>query len=142
MSEKEQQQKIFRKKTLDRISSPEQLTETLRVTGVGIWAVLAAVILFLAGLFAWAAIGTLETKAEAKVVVQGNSAQVITVGQQSMEAGMPLRVSEVETKIISANTDEYGRSVGYADVPLPDGIYDGTVVVEQTHPIEFLTGKK
>ena len=36
---------VFRKQTLDRISSPEQLTDYLRVTNPGIWVVLAAVII-------------------------------------------------------------------------------------------------
>ena len=40
----ENQQTVFRQKTLERISSPEQLTDYLRVTNPGIWAVLAAVI--------------------------------------------------------------------------------------------------
>ena len=40
---------IFRKKALDRISSPENLTDYLRVANPGIWVVLAAVILLLAG---------------------------------------------------------------------------------------------
>ena len=58
MGEKEQ---LFRKKTMERISSPEQLTDYLRVTNPGIWAVLIAVILILVGIIAWAAVGVLET---------------------------------------------------------------------------------
>ena len=61
---------IFRKETLDRIASPDQLTDYLRVTSLGIWVILATVILLLFGLIAWSAVGTLETKAEAKVVVK------------------------------------------------------------------------
>ena len=61
----ENKQTVFRQKTLERISSPEQLTDYLRVTNPGIWAVLAAVILLLAGLFAWSTVGTLETTADA-----------------------------------------------------------------------------
>ena len=38
-------QTVFRKKTLDRIASPEQLTDYLRVTNPGIWVILVAVIL-------------------------------------------------------------------------------------------------
>ena len=40
---------LFRQKTLDRISSPEKLTDYLRVTNPGIWIFLAAVIVLLAG---------------------------------------------------------------------------------------------
>ena len=53
MGEKEQ---LFREKTMERISSPEQLTDYLRVTNPGIWAVLTAVILILVGIIAWAAV--------------------------------------------------------------------------------------
>lgn len=40
---------IFRKKSLDRISSPEQLNDYIRVANPGIWMILAAVIILLAG---------------------------------------------------------------------------------------------
>ena len=46
----EQKKQIFRKKTLERISSPEQLTDYLHVTNPGIW-VLFAVIILLLGVF-------------------------------------------------------------------------------------------
>jgi hypothetical protein len=138
----EKQQTLFRKKTLDRISSPEQLTEYLRVTNPGIWVILVAVILLLAGLFVWAAVGTLETKADAAVVVRAHTAQVVPTGAETLQEGMPLRVSGKESVIAAAKTDEYGRSIGMAELDLPDGTYFGTVVVEQTHPIDFLLKSK
>ena len=137
MAENEKQT-IFRQKTLDRINSPEQLTDYLRVTSPGIWVVLAVVILLLAGIFVWSAVGTLETTAEAVVVVEDHAAVVVPSGAETLEAGMPLRIAGQEYIVAAANTDEYGRSVGAAEVNLPDGTYDATVVVEQTHPIEFL----
>ena len=132
-------QSVFRKKTLDRISSPEQLTDYLCVTNPGIWVVLAAVILLLAGLFAWSMTGTLETTAEVKVVVADKTAEVIPLGSETLADGMPLRVAGQEFIIAFVRTDEYGRQVGTAQADLPDGTYDGTVVVDETHPIRFLT---
>ena len=129
---------VYRQKTLDRISSPEQLTDYLRVTNPGIWVILAAVILLLAGVFAWSMIGTLETKAEVKVVVTDHTAQVISLGSQALAEGMPLRVAGQEYRIAFSDTDDYGRSVGTAEVDLPGGTYDGTVVTETVHPISFL----
>ena len=130
---------VFRKKTLDRISSPEQLTDYLCVTNPGIWVVLAAVILLLAGLFAWSMTGTLETTAEVKVVVADKTAEIIPLGSETLADGMPLRVAGQEFMIAFVRTDEYGRQVGTAQADLPDGTYDGTVVVNETHPIRFLT---
>jgi hypothetical protein len=131
-------QTVFRKKTLDRISSPEQLTDYLRVTNPGIWVVLVAVILLLAGVLAWSLVGTLETNAEVKIAVSDHTAKVIPLGSESLANGMPLRVSGQEYQIAFSETDEYGRSVGTAEVNLPDGTYDGTVVTEAAHPISFL----
>jgi len=42
---------------------------------------------------------------------------------------------------ITVNVDEKKGGIkldGTANVDLPDGVYDGTVVTEQTHPISFL----
>ena len=46
------EEQIFRKKSLDRLSSPEQLNDYLHVTSPGIWIVLGAVIFLLISIFA------------------------------------------------------------------------------------------
>ena len=131
-------QTVFRKKTLDRIASPEQLTDYLRVTNPGLWVILVAVILLLAGVFAWPMVGTLETTAEVKVVVSDHTAQVIALGPETLAEGMPLCVGGQDYLIAYTGADEYGRLTGTAEVTLPDGTYDGSVVVEAVHPISFL----
>ena len=80
----ENHQTVFRKKTLERISSPDQLTDYLCVTNPGIWVILVAVILLLAGVFAWSMVGTLETKAEVKIVVSDHTAQIIPLGSHDL----------------------------------------------------------
>lgn len=134
----EEKTQVFRKETLERIASPEQLTDYLRVTNPGIWAVLLSVIVLLGGLLAWASVGTLETTAQVKVVVEDHEAQVISLESTLLRQGMPLRVSGVETRVANAQADEYGRYVGTSEVNLPNGTYDGTVVTETVHPISFL----
>lgn len=135
------EQSLFRKKTMERISSPEQLSDYLKVTNPGIWIVLAAVIFLLVGIAAWSAIGTLETKADAKALVQDGAAQVIVMEVDSAEikAGMPLRVASQEEGVISnVGEDEYGRVIAFANVSLPNGTYDAEIITEQIHPIRFL----
>ncbi|MBQ6376209.1 MAG: hypothetical protein IJJ52_01080 [Lachnospiraceae bacterium] len=134
----EQEQTIFRQKTLDRISSPDQLTDYLRVTNPGVWAVLAAVILLLSGMLVWSAVGTLETKAAAKAVVSNSSAQILSSGGDAIKEGMPVRIDSKEYTISSVGEDEYGRIVAQADVALPDGTYNAEVITERIHPISFL----
>ena len=129
---------VFRKKALERMSSPEQLTDYLCVTNPGIWVLLAAVILLLGALFAWSAIGTLETSASVRVIVEEHVAQVVSKGGEGLAEGMPLRVAAQESVIAATSVDEFGRVFGVAEVALPGGVYDGTVVVERTKPIDFL----
>ena len=135
-------QSVFRQKTIDRISSPEQLTDYLKVTGPGIWAVLAAVILLLAGILVWSFVGTLETTADARVVVRSDKAFVVTDGEKKLKSGMQLRVASEEYLIGGTQSDEFGRTIGTAQVDIPDGTYEGKVVVEKIHPISFLLESK
>ena len=133
---------VFRKETLERISSPEQLTDYLRITNPGVWVILTAVILLLAGLFAWSMIGTLETTASVKVIVANDNAQIVPVDAATITEGMIFRVNSEEYTVALADNDDLGRYYGLASVDLPDGIYDGTIVVDQVHPIDFLLSNK
>ena len=116
------------------------MTDYLRVTNPGIWVILAAVILLLAGIFAWSMIGTLETKADARVIVEDHTALVACDGAQTLTEGMELCIAGRKYVIAATRTDGYGRSIGVAEVSLPDGTYSGTVVTEAVHPISFLLG--
>ena len=132
---------LFRQKAIDRMSSPDELTDYLKVTSPSVWAVLAAVVVLLAGLIAWACVGTLPTKADASVVVQGGAASVRVADSHDIAEGMPLTVDSREPRqsaIESVTVDEQGRPVGHASVDLPDGTYDGTLVVDETRAIDFL----
>lgn len=134
----ENNDKLFRKKTLERISSPEQLTDYLKVTGPGVWMILITVLLLLGGILVWASIGTLETKTDVVVRVEDHRAVAAAPGGAELREGMPLRVSGKESAIASIEKDEYGRSTGIAELELPDGTYDGIVVTDTAHAIDFL----
>ena len=134
----EDKQSLFRKEAIDHISSPEQLTDYLRVTNPGTWAILLIVIAILISIIAWSTIGTLETTSDVKVVVKDHAAMVMSTSGAELTSGMQMHVSGRDAQLASARKDEYGRSVGVAEIELPDGIYDGSVVTEETHPIDFL----
>ena len=138
MADRNEKSALFRQKTIDRISSPEQLTDYLRVTNPGVWIILAIIILLLGSLVAWSAIGTLETKTDVKVAVEDHTAVILSPDGTELAGGMSFHVSGQDAVIASAETDEYGRSVGRAEIALPDGVYDGTVVTETMRPIDFL----
>ena len=134
----EKEEKASAGNGLGRVSSPDQLTDYLRVTNPGIWVLLASIVLLLAGIFVWFSNGTLETVIPVKASVEAQRALVIPEEAGTLAEGMPLRIDSEEYALESVETDEYGRSFGIARVALPDGLYSAQVVTEQTHPIRFL----
>ena len=52
---------LFRGKGMDRISSPEQLNDRLRVANPGVWLLLTGIFLVLAGICVWGIFGRLNT---------------------------------------------------------------------------------
>ena len=57
-----ERKRIFRKSAIEYVSSPEQLTDYIRVTTPGAWGILAASIILLAALFVWTAFGRVDVK--------------------------------------------------------------------------------
>lgn len=131
---------IFRQKSIDRISSPEQLTDYLKVTNPGIWALLAAIILLLGGLFVWSMVGNLETVADGVAVVENGTAQIMVndTAKGDIASGMTVRIGDDEYSIATVEKDEYGRAVAFAPIDKADGKYDVKIVTESIHPIRFL----
>ena len=53
---------LFRKSSIERVSSPEQLNDYIKVSNPGVWMILAASIALLIGVCVWGVFGQLETK--------------------------------------------------------------------------------
>ena len=132
---------LFRKKNLDRVSSPEQLGDFLHVTSPSIWIVLAAVIVLLAGLFVWSSVTAVESYAAGTAEVRGG---VLTfrfeeAGRaEQIEAGMDLQVGELVTPVASVGHDESGTPIAIANADLPDGDYPARIRYRSTQLIRML----
>ena len=66
--------KIFREKSMEQLSTPEQLTGYLRVTGPGVWIVLAGLAILLAGLLVWGIFGRLVSTVTVPAKVENGKA--------------------------------------------------------------------
>lgn len=132
---------LFRKQSMDRISSPEKLEDYMRVTSPGIWMILTAVIVLLAGLIICASIGKVETKYPVEAGVSQGSASVLLDAdtEYTVQKGMTLRIGDGDYKIGSVRRLESGETAVTADVSLPDGTYEAQIVTESITPISFLT---
>lgn len=131
---------VFNQQALDKINSPEQLHDYMRVTNPGIWIILAAVILLLGGMFAWASVGKLETTANAMAVIENGTAKVMLteIAAAPITSEMSVRINSQDYDIATVEQDEYGRAVALAPVTLPDGSYDAKIIIETLSPITFL----
>ena len=57
------QNQIFRKKSLDRVSSPDQMEDYIHVTSPSVWIIFAAIVVLLIGACVWGIMGYLDTTA-------------------------------------------------------------------------------
>ncbi len=62
---------IFRRKSLDKIQSPEQLSEYVAVENPSAWMILLAVAVLLAGICIWGIFGHIDTKLRVTAVSDG-----------------------------------------------------------------------
>ena len=132
---------IFRKKSLERIASPEQLNDYMRVTNPPVWIVLGAVILLRAGLLIWSGFAVIESKAAGTAVVSGGEATVRFDDETAaarVETGMAVRIGEVSAPITFVGRDQDGSVVAGAQADLPDGEYECQVTYKLTRVLEML----
>ena len=151
---------LFRKASIERVSSPEQLNDYVRVSNPGVWTILAAVIVLLIGVCVWGIFGHLETKiATAGMCENGvftcyvNEEKIgqIKSGVTVNVGGESLSVSGISANPVSvtSETDSYlmylgGFSEGEwlyeitANAALSDGTYKAEIVTESVSPMSFI----
>lgn len=135
------EESIFRKNSMEHISSPEQLNDYLRVTNPAIWVVLIAVILLLAGMLVWASFASIDSYASGTAVVEDGT-MVIHFEEsglaKNVKAGMTATVGETASVITGVGHSEDGSLFAVADTGLSDGNYPARVVFRQTQVIKLL----
>lgn len=70
MEEKEkttEKKSIFRQKSIDRVTSPEQLDDYIKVTTPSVWLTLIAILILIAGTLFWAVFGKVQVNTDAGV---------------------------------------------------------------------------
>ena len=152
---------IFRKKSIERISSPEQLNEYIRVSNPGVWMVLAAIIILLAGACVWGVAEKLETTVSTVAISDGTNAQIYVREAEigAVKEGMTVRIEKKEYKIKNISPkpspaesvlDDYAMHIGNVQKDewvyvaavegvTGSGVYSADIVTEQISPISFIT---
>ena len=132
---------LYRKQSMERIQSPEQLNDYLHVTNPTVWVVLAAVVLLLAGLLVWSTSAGLDSYASGIAQVSDGTMVVVfddTSLAANVEAGMTVAVGETSSTVTSVGIDANGSVFALADTALADGVYSARVVYRQIRVLKLL----
>ncbi|OPL07853.1 MAG: hypothetical protein AVO33_03000 [delta proteobacterium ML8_F1] len=105
---------IFRKSSLEKISSPEQLNEYVKVTSGGIWLLLIALFALIISVGTWAFIGTIPETVEVKgIAYEGISKEQMVYAYVPMEVVRRMREGmTVQLSPEYAPREEYGYALG------------------------------
>lgn len=156
--------KLFRKSSIDRVNSPEQLNDYIRVANPGVWLILAAIVVLLVGVVIWGVFGTVETTVETGAVVENGDTAICYVSEEDaarIEAGMSVTVDGVEGTVLSVADTPVQVDEAFSDYLLyltgfargdfcytvklvlfheiaDDGEYAAVLTLDSTHPISFV----
>ena len=88
-------QPLFREKSINRISSPEQLNDYIRVSNPSVWILLIAIVLLLVGVCVWGVLGHLDTRLGVAAISEDGSITVYVSEEDvvSLKEGMPLVIA-------------------------------------------------
>ena len=145
---------------MERVSSPEQLEDYIGVTSPGMWMVMGAVALLLAGVCVWGIFGRLDTVIKAPAGVKDGTifCYIREADREQIAAGMEVEIKGKGYPILSVSDEPmeasclltpYAMHIGgfaegewvyaaVADTQLADGVYETEVVVERIAPAAFL----
>jgi HlyD family secretion protein len=86
---------IFRKTSLERLSSPEQLDTIMRVTGAKRWLALAEMFLILGVVAIWGYAGTIDTKVGGSgVIVRTGTVLNVVTGGAGLVTGVNVELGD------------------------------------------------
>ena len=135
-------EKIFREKSLNKVKSPENLDDYIRVANPGVWLLLISVLIRLAGACVWGIFGHIDSTVPVSVHVENGemTCRIAPEDVSSVRVGLVVKFAGTESLITAMEKDEAG---GYictllAREALVDGFYDGAVVIESYRPMSFV----
>ena len=153
---------LFREKSLERVSSPEQLNDYIRVTNPSVWMALAAVIFLLVGICVWGVFGRVDTVLTVGAITQGertvcyvkeadmdviSSDLEVQIGEEAYAiseiALQPIQIDETFPEYLvhlgGVAQGEWVYAVMLDGTAGEDGgIYEAKIVIESIAPMSFV----
>ena len=135
------EEEIFRKKSLDRMKSPENLDDYIQVSNPAVWLLLIGIIVLLAGACVWGIFGHIDSYAEANIHAEKGMlvCRIADETISSVQEGMTVRFNDYEA-VIREIEQENGVYVCtlQTEQRVPDGFYEGRLILESCRPLSFI----
>lgn len=135
-------EEIFRKKSLDKVKSPENLDDYIHVSNPGVWLLLISIIILLAGACVWGIFGHIDSTAPTTVQVEDRIVTCFVADKDisSVHTGMTVRFDGFEAVITEiGKKDESGYICTLqSNQTIPDGFYEGKIVIKSVKPLSFV----
>lgn len=153
---------ILTKNSENKVSSPEQLNDYIKVSNLGVWLILLVLIILLASVFIWGAFGQIKTTVSAVGVAQNGtvlcyaeSVDKIAVGDEVKIDGKsgkvvsvsdkPISIKEIETlydeyTMYSLNLPEWNYEISISCENCEDGVKNAKIICDTIKPISFIIG--
>lgn len=154
------EKQVFRQKSVERISSPEQLNDYVRVSNPSVWMILAAVVFILAGVCVWGIFGRLDTVIDTVGVCRDGKLTCYVADEdiKTVKMGMKISVNGGDYEVsgiaktpieVDENFDSYAMYVGElkegewvyevtAKAPIESGTYNAKIITNSVSPISFV----
>lgn len=145
--------KVFREKSLERISSTDELHDYMRVTSPRLWMFLSVILALIIGFIVFACLVTIENNVETKAQVyrymdEGKDTMEIdveipdTIGD-TVHTGMTVWIEQEEGTIRAIYDSDVSGKTAWVELKDPslflkEGTYDAKIVMETISPIQFL----
>ena len=156
---------IFRKKSLDRLNSPDEFDQYVKVSRPGVWILVIGILLVLAGIFIWGLFGDIPTYVDVGVVKQLDGTYCCLIREEDMDKvkegmsveceGQTYTVTNLSYYDNYDTVEEVGvqicRLLGFQDSTWiyvadisggpktdGDGVYKGRIEVSDVKPFSFI----
>lgn len=100
---------LFKTKHENRVNSPEQLNDYIRIARPGIWLILIAALVLLISVFVWAVFGSLESYTQAKGLADGSTVLCYMADTGSVQCGNEATVNGIKGTVTAVSEKPVSR---------------------------------
>ena len=136
-----EKQTVYRRTSLERIQSPEQLNDYLRVTNPAVWVLMGAVIILLAGFIIWGSFTYIGSFVDGSGRVESGTMTILFSDEKTarnVKEGMTVKTGDTESTIRNVGYGKDGKLFATADSSLNDGVYEVQVCYRQSQIMKLL----